>query len=69
MRLVSRKAQTVLLASQKISFEAGEFIITEYSYKYSLDGFSALARSAGWEPERIWIDDDELFSMHYLKVR
>ena len=69
MRLVSRKAQAVLLAGQEISFEAGEFIITEYSYKYSLDGFSALARSAGWEPERIWIDDDRLFSMHYLTVR
>ena len=68
MRLISRKAQTVLLAGQEILFEAGEFIITEYSYKYSLDGFNALARSAGWEPERIWIDDDRLFSMHYLTV-
>lgn len=68
MRLISRKAQTVSLVGQEISFEAGEFVITEYSYKYSLDGFSALASSAGWEPERIWVDDDGLFSMHYLTV-
>ncbi len=69
MRLISRKAQTVLLAGREISFESDEFIITEYSYKYSLDGFSALALSAGWEPERNWTDDDRLFSMHYLTVR
>jgi dimethylhistidine N-methyltransferase len=68
MRLISQKAQKVLLAGQEISFEAGEFIITEYSYKYSLDGFRALARSAGWEPQRNWVDDDRLFSMHYLTV-
>ena len=68
MRLISQKAQTVLLAGREISFEAGEFIIAEYSYKYSLDGFRTLARSAGWEPQRNWVDNDRLFSMHYLTV-
>jgi dimethylhistidine N-methyltransferase len=66
MRLISQKAQKVNLAGQEISFEANEYIITEYSYKYSLDGFNTLARSAGWEPEQSWVDDEGLFSMHYL---
>ena len=56
------------MADQEITFKANEFIITEYSHKYSLDEFGALARSAGWEPERSWVDDDRLFSMHYLTV-
>ena len=69
MRLISQREQMVLLAGREILFEAGEFIITEYSYKYSLEGFSALARIAGWEPERSWVDDERLFSMHYLTVK
>jgi uncharacterized SAM-dependent methyltransferase len=69
MRLISQKAQRVLVAGQEITFEADEFIITEYSYKYSLGGFGALARSAGWEPERSWVDENNLFSMHYLTAR
>ena len=68
MRLVSQKAQRVSVAGQEISFKAKEFIITEYSYKYSLAGFNTLARSAGWEPGQSWVDDDRLFSMHYLTV-
>ena len=69
MRLISQREQMVLLAGREILFEAGAFIITEYSYKYSLEGFSALARIAGWEPERSWVDDERLFSMHYLTVK
>jgi len=68
MRLISQKAQRVIVAGQEISLAANEFIITEYSYKYSLDGFGALARSAGWKPERIWVDENNFFSMHYLTV-
>ena len=68
MRLVSQKAQRVFVAGQEITFEATEFIITEYSYKYSLNEFGALARNAGWEPERSWVDEGRLFSMRYLTV-
>jgi L-histidine N-alpha-methyltransferase len=68
MRLISQKAQKVFVAGQELSFAANEFIITEHSYKYSLDGFNTLARSAGWEPEQSWVDENSLFSMHYLTV-
>lgn len=66
MRLVSRKAQVVTIGGEPIHFARGEYIITEYSHKYSLEEFTALARRAGLVPERAWVDDDARFSLHYL---
>ena len=66
MRLISSMQQSVRLGGHEISFEANEYIITEHSYKYSLDSFLALAVKAGWQSQQVWIDDDQLFSMHYL---
>lgn len=69
MRLVSTCAQSVTLGGTEIAFAENEYIITEYSHKYSLDEFQALARRAGFAPARTWVDDDLLFSMHYLRTR
>jgi L-histidine N-alpha-methyltransferase len=66
MHLVSRIAQQVRIGSHLVDFEAGETIHTENSYKYTLDSFRALAQSAGWRPERVWTDRDNLFSVHLL---
>jgi uncharacterized SAM-dependent methyltransferase len=38
------------------SFREGESIHTECSYKYSVEGFHALAAQAGFEPEQVWTD-------------
>lgn len=67
-RLVSRKPQRVQIAGTCIKFEAGEYIIMEYSRKYSLEGFAELARASGLDPERSWQDKDGLFSVQYLTV-
>jgi L-histidine N-alpha-methyltransferase len=68
MRLVSTKPQTVSVYDRDISFRKDEYIITEYSHKYSIAGFTALAREAGFEPEACYTDDDEMFSLHYMTV-
>ncbi len=68
MRLVSRENLTVTIAGELVRFARGEHIITEYSHKYSVDEFRALARTAGLRPERAWTDADSLFSLHYLTV-
>ncbi len=68
MRLVSKKAQQVAIAGNTISFAPREYIITEYSHKYSLEEFEAMARSAGFERERVWLDEDALFSVQYFTV-
>ncbi|MGY2052827.1 L-histidine N(alpha)-methyltransferase [Methylobacterium sp. JK268] len=68
MHLVSRRAQTVTVAGRPIRFSADETIHTENSYKYTPDGFRALARGAGWEGRAVWIDPEGLFSVHLLRA-
>jgi len=66
--LRSRTAQTVTVAGHPFSFEEGETIHTEYSYKYTLDGFADLAASAGFSIETVWTDDRSYFSVQYCAV-
>ncbi|MEJ2328194.1 MAG: L-histidine N(alpha)-methyltransferase, partial [Chromatiaceae bacterium] len=67
MHLVSRADQSVRVASERFGFRAGESIHTESSYKYTIEGFQALAREAGFEAERCWTDPERLFSVHCLR--
>jgi len=67
MHLVSNAAQAVAVAGQRFEFSAGETIHTENSYKYSIEEFRTLAKSAGFVPEKVWTDDDKLFSVHCLR--
>ncbi|WP_458760386.1 L-histidine N(alpha)-methyltransferase [Afipia sp. TerB] len=64
MHLVSLKAQTVRIQGRDISFRDGESIHTESSYKYSIDRFQELARSAGWKLQASWTDPEKMFSVH-----
>lgn len=68
MHLISNRAQVAHVAGRKIVFAAGETIHTENSYKYTLDDFRALARSAGWQANNVWTDDGGLFSVHFLEA-
>ena len=68
MHLVSRIAQQVRVGPARFDFAAGETIQTENSYKYTLDGLGALARSTAWRPERAWTDPASLFSVHLLRM-
>ena len=67
MHLVSCRQQTVRISDQEFTFRAEESIHTENSYKYSISGFQTLAKSAGWQSEEVWTDDEELFSLHLLR--
>lgn len=66
MHLVSAAAQTVDVMGQMVSFVEGETIHTENSYKYSVGDFQDLALAAGYMPLRAWVDDQRLFSLHWL---
>ncbi len=68
MHLVSKKKQIVHLADQAITFEEGESIWTESSYKYTLQAFEKLITTAGFHPIKVWVDDQQLFSIHYLQT-
>jgi dimethylhistidine N-methyltransferase len=67
MHLVSRCRQTVRIAERAFRFEAGHRVHTESSYKYSVQGFQALAVSAGWRPADVWVDRGRLFAVHWLE--
>lgn len=69
MHLVSKDSQTVDVDGELIHFDKGETLHTENSYKYSLVSFSELCTAAGFILEKSWLDDDELFSVHYLSVK
>ena len=66
MHLISTARQTVHLGDQEFSFEAGESIVTEYSYKHSRDGFIRLAHNAGFDFCRFWTDRAHLFGLFYF---
>jgi dimethylhistidine N-methyltransferase len=67
MRLNSRKDQTVRISGAEISFAEGETIVTEYSHKYEMEEFASLAARAGFRSVKVWRDDQDLFSIHYLE--
>lgn len=68
MHLVSLRDQRVSLGGQTIRFMEGEPIITEYSYKFSLADFAALASKAGFQHVKAWLDPDQLFSVQLFSV-
>jgi dimethylhistidine N-methyltransferase len=65
LELVSQKDQTFAIDSTEFKIADGETILTEYSHKYTLEGFARMAHDAGFEVERVWTDPDELFSVQY----
>jgi L-histidine Nalpha-methyltransferase len=69
MHLRSLRRQVVGVLGRPFHFGAGERIHTENSYKYTIGQFHDLARSAGWQPLRVWTDQDNLFSVHELAAR
>lgn len=66
MHLVSQSDQEVNLNAHKIRLEEGERINTEHSYKYTVEQFSTLAQRAGFAGRDVWMDNQALFSVHYL---
>ena len=66
MHLISERDQTVHLADREFPFAAGEKIITEFSYKHTVDGFAALAASAGFQLARVWTDPEKLFAVFHF---
>jgi uncharacterized SAM-dependent methyltransferase len=66
MHLLSLRDQVLALQGQAYPFAAGDTLHTENSHKYSISGFQALARRAGFKPGQVWTDPQEWFSLHWL---
>jgi dimethylhistidine N-methyltransferase len=64
--IVSRRQQQVKVGRVNVAFRADEAIQVEYSCKYSLEDFAALAARAGLAVQRVWTDAEQMFSVQYL---
>ena len=65
-QIISRHEQQVEIGHRKVRFGPDEAIQVEYSCKYSLDEFAALAGKAGLAVMRVWTDPQQMFSVQYL---
>ncbi len=66
MQLVSLRPQTVHIGEAVRRFEQGEVMVTEYSHKYTVDGFATLLESAGFaggDRLRCWRDERDWFGV------
>jgi dimethylhistidine N-methyltransferase len=59
---------TVRIGSGSYDFHPGETIHTENSYKYTLEGFAALAKRAGWRVARHWVSPTPEFAVFVLEA-
>jgi dimethylhistidine N-methyltransferase len=66
MHLMSCARQSVRMQGQVFSFEEGETLHTENSYKFTVDSLRALAVLGGFTPGPVWTDTNKRFSLHWL---
>jgi len=66
IELISQADQTFEVGDTAFNIADGESILTEYSHKYTLDGFEAMANAAGFTVEKVWTDSEKLFSVQFL---
>jgi len=66
MRLISEQHQEVTVGNTSFSIDEEEAILTEYSHKYTLEDFAAMAKGAGFNVNGVWMDAERLFSVQYL---
>ena len=66
IHLVSREPQNIRIRAIDLeaSFEKGETIRTENSYKFDLDQLAVLARDTGFSLAKTWFDSAHLFSFN-----
>jgi dimethylhistidine N-methyltransferase len=68
MHLVSEARQRVHLAGESFDFVPGETICTEYSHKYTVNEFSAIASTVGLRLDREWTDANRDFAVLYYTM-
>jgi len=68
MHVKSLKDQHVRLNGARFFFREGESILTECSYKYTLEEFRDLV-SPVFNVKKVWTDDEGAFSVQFLRVK
>ena len=65
--IVSRSDQVVGIGAHRFAFAEGEAMLVEYSCKYALEDFAAMAAKAGLRVVRSWSDSRQWFAMQMLE--
>lgn len=68
MHLAARHALTVRWGDGERSFQAGERLHTENSYKYSVAGFAELLRRSGFRASRCWTSENGWFAVFWAEA-
>ena len=68
MHLVSTCRQTVRVGDALFSFEEGETLHTENSYKFTVDSIHRMARDSGLLPGPVWTDPQHAFGLLWLDI-
>jgi len=68
IHLESITDQVIKINEHEFEILAGETIHTENSHKYRIDGFEQLAKTAGFNRRKVWVDAEGLFSVQYFVV-
>ncbi|WP_178114676.1 L-histidine N(alpha)-methyltransferase [Pseudomonas saliphila] len=64
MQLVAQREHRVDLGGQTSRyFNTGEHVLTEYSHKYTPDGFGDMLKEAGFGRCQLWTDPDQWFGV------
>jgi dimethylhistidine N-methyltransferase len=67
MHLLSDRDQVLSLGGRSFAFAKGDTIHTENAHKYSVEGFTALAREAGWNVARAWESEAPEYALLLLR--
>ncbi len=68
LSLVSDRPQTVTVGEHAFDFAADEPILTEYSHKYTVEGFAGMAAEAGLTLRRTWTDARGQFAVLHFAL-
>lgn len=68
MSIVSQCNQSVSVSGRRFYLRKGEHIMTEYSHKYTVDGFARLASRFGFTLHQHWLDSSGYFAVLHLVI-
>lgn len=66
--LVSQRNQSVQIGELSFQLAEQEPILTEYSHKYTIEGFAALAAEVGLTLRKSWTDPREMFAVLHFAL-
>jgi dimethylhistidine N-methyltransferase len=66
--LVSQADQVVSLNGEPFQFNEREAICTEYSHKYTIDGFAVMAADVGLKLRRVWTGERAFFGVLHFTI-